>query len=128
MLQPAPTVGDTEWFMHDRFGMFIHWGLYALAARHEWVKNIEEISDADYQKYFDHFNPDLFDPKEWARVAGEAGMNYFVITTSTMKAFVCGTANTPIIRRPKHLMVKTYCIRSWTLFVPKAYASVSTIP
>ena len=34
------TPGDTEWFRHDRFGMFIHWGLYALPARHEWVKNL----------------------------------------------------------------------------------------
>ena len=35
------TPGDTEWFVHDRFGMFIHWGLYALPARHEWIKNKE---------------------------------------------------------------------------------------
>ena len=57
------------WFVHDRFGMFVHWGLYALPARHEWVKNREEISDADYQPYFDHFNPDLYDPTQWARQA-----------------------------------------------------------
>jgi hypothetical protein len=48
-----PTVGDTGWFVHDRFGLFIHWGIYALAARHEWVKNIEKIGDDEYQKYFD---------------------------------------------------------------------------
>ena len=41
------------WFTHDRFGMFIHWGLYSLAARHEWVKNREEIDDAGYQRYFE---------------------------------------------------------------------------
>ena len=45
MLQPEPTRGNTKWFVHDRFGMFIHWGLYALAARHEWVKNREKITD-----------------------------------------------------------------------------------
>ncbi|MDE2798407.1 MAG: alpha-L-fucosidase, partial [Gemmatimonadota bacterium] len=38
--------GDTNWFTHDRFGLFIHWGLYALPARHEWVKQREEIPDA----------------------------------------------------------------------------------
>jgi len=70
----APTVGDTSWFVKDRFGMFIHWGLYALPARHEWVKNIERIDDIDYQKYFDHFNPDLFDPK----VYYYNGFNYFI--------------------------------------------------
>jgi len=67
--------------------MFIHWGLYAQAARHEWVKHREEISDADYQKYFDHFNPDLYDPKAWARTAREAGMKYFVITTKHHEGF-----------------------------------------
>ena len=54
--------GDSSWFVKDRFGMFIHWGLYALAARHEWVKNRERISTEAYQKYFDRFDPDLYDP------------------------------------------------------------------
>lgn len=87
MLQPAPTQGDTKWFVHDRFGMFIHWGTYALAARHEWVKHREEIKDADYQKYFDHFNPDLYDPKAWAKAAREAGMKYFVVTSKHHEGF-----------------------------------------
>lgn len=87
MLKPAPTQGNTEWFVHDRFGMFIHWGLYALAARHEWVKNREELSDAEYQKYFDHFNPDLYDPHQWAQVARDAGMNYVVVTTKHHEGF-----------------------------------------
>ena len=87
MLTPAPTPGKSDWFVHDRFGMFIHWGLYAAAARHEWVKHIEQIGDADYQKYFDHFNPDLYDPKEWARTAREAGMKYFVVTSKHHEGF-----------------------------------------
>ena len=37
---------DRKWFRHDRFGMFIHWGLYAVPGRHEWIKNLERISDA----------------------------------------------------------------------------------
>ncbi len=37
MLQITPTPGDTSWFVHDRFGLFIHWGIYALPGRHEWV-------------------------------------------------------------------------------------------
>ena len=39
------TPGDTAWFRHDRFGMFIHWGLYAMPARHEWVKTNERIPE-----------------------------------------------------------------------------------
>jgi alpha-L-fucosidase len=79
--------GDTSWFTHDRFGMFIHWGLYAMLGRHEWVKQREEIRDEDYQIYFDLFNPDLFEPKEWARAAREAGMKYFVITAKHHEGF-----------------------------------------
>lgn len=84
---PEPTAGDTQWFVDARFGMFIHWGLYALPARHEWVKNHERIHDADYQKYFDHFNPDLFDPRAWAKAARAAGMKYFVITSKHHEGF-----------------------------------------
>jgi alpha-L-fucosidase len=87
MLQPKPTAGDTAWFTQDRFGMFIHWGTYAAAARHEWVRRYERIPDETYQKYFDHFDPDLYDPKAWARAAKNAGMKYFVITTKHHEGF-----------------------------------------
>ena len=79
--------GNTAWFVRDRFGMFIHWGLYALPARHEWIRNIERIPNEDYEIYFEMFDPDLFDPKAWARAAREAGMKYFVITTKHHEGF-----------------------------------------
>ena len=72
-----------QWFKHDRFGMFIHWGLYALAARHEWVQNREEIDDATYRKYFENFDPDLYDPKEWARRAR------FALSPQLKKRLLC---------------------------------------
>lgn len=75
------------WWTNDRFGMFIHWGLYALPARHEWVKNAERLSNEDYQKYFDNFNPDLYNPREWAKMAKAAGMKYAVITTKHHEGF-----------------------------------------
>ena len=81
------TPGDTAWFRHDRFGMFIHFGLYALPSRHEWVKNHECTPEEKYQKYFDHFNPDLFDAREWARQAKAAGMKYAVLTTKHHEGF-----------------------------------------
>ena len=86
-LAPAEAPGDTGWFVHDRFGMFIHWGLYALAARHEWVKSREQMDDEAYRKYFDHFDPDLYDPARWAECASEAGMKYFVVTTKHHEGF-----------------------------------------
>ena len=79
--------GDTSWFTHDRFGMFIHWGLYSMLARHEWIRHYEQISNEEYQKYFDLFYPDMFNPKEWAKAAKEAGMKYFVITTKHHEGF-----------------------------------------
>jgi alpha-L-fucosidase len=85
--KPEATAGNTDWFVHDRFGLFIHWGLYALPARHEWVKNREQIPDSVYDKYFKHFNPDLYDPKEWARAAKNAGMKYFVVTSKHHEGF-----------------------------------------
>jgi alpha-L-fucosidase len=88
---PAETSAQKEarlaWWTDARFGMFIHWGLYAQAARHEWVKKNERITDADYQKYFDVFNPDLFEPREWARQAKAAGMKYAVITAKHHEGF-----------------------------------------
>lgn len=79
--------GDWKWWVRDRFGLFIHWGLYALSARHEWVKMREKMTDEEYQKYFDHFDADLYDPAEWARAAKDAGMKYFVITTKHHDGF-----------------------------------------
>ncbi len=81
------TPGNTEWFVCDRFGMFIHFGLYAMPARHEWIKTKEKISEEKYQKYFDNFNPDLLDAKEWARQAKAAGMKYAVMTTKHHEGF-----------------------------------------
>ena len=77
--QPSPeNLKNREWFQDAKFGLFIHWGIYALPARHEWIKNREKISDEDYQKYFDHFDPDLYNPSTWAQAAKNAGMKYFL--------------------------------------------------
>ena len=81
------TPGDTVWFQHDRFGMFIHWGLYSMPARHEWIKHKESIPEEKYDLYFKHFNPDLYDPKDWARQAKAAGMKYVVLTTKHHEGF-----------------------------------------
>jgi alpha-L-fucosidase len=76
-----------QWWTDARFGMFIHWGIYALPARHEWVKNYERLTNEQYQKYFEEFNPDLYDPRDWARMAKKAGMKYAVITSKHHDGF-----------------------------------------
>lgn len=81
------TPGDTSWFVQDRFGMFIHFGLYAMPGRHEWIKSREMIPEEKYDLYFKHFNPDLFDAKQWAKAAKKAGMKYAVLTTKHHEGF-----------------------------------------
>ncbi|HYA48943.1 MAG TPA: alpha-L-fucosidase, partial [Burkholderiales bacterium] len=77
----------TDWWTEARFGLFIHWGLYALPARHEWVRSREKLTDGAYQKYFERFDPDLYDPAGWARAAASAGMKYFVVTAKHHDGF-----------------------------------------
>ena len=81
------TPGDTSWFVHDRFGMFIHWGSYAMAARHEWVKNRECTPEEHYALYAKYFDPDLYDAREWAKKAKAAGMKYAVMTSKHHEGF-----------------------------------------
>ncbi|HEY9002444.1 MAG TPA: alpha-L-fucosidase [Mucilaginibacter sp.] len=84
---PAQKKQRMKWWTDARFGMFIHWGLYSQAARHEWVKHNEHMTNEEYQKYFDQFDPDHFDPKKWAREAKAAGMKYAVLTTKHHEGF-----------------------------------------
>jgi alpha-L-fucosidase len=76
-----------ERFRERRFGLFVHWGLYAMAARHEWVKNRERLTDEQYEPYFERFDPDRYDPTAWARAAKAAGMRYAVLTTKHHEGF-----------------------------------------
>jgi alpha-L-fucosidase len=75
------------WWTDARFGMFIHFGLYSMPARHEWVKTFERIPETEYDEYFKRFDPDLFDAKRWARAAKAAGMKYAVLTTKHHEGF-----------------------------------------
>ncbi len=84
---PEQKVQRMKWWTDDRFGMFIHWGLYSMPSRHEWVKKNERMTNEEYQKYFELFNPDMYNPKEWAKMAKEAGMKYAIITTKHHEGF-----------------------------------------
>ena len=70
-----------EWWQHDRFGMFIHWGLYSITARDMWYYSNEKVLKEKYEKLAERFDPVDYKPSEWAALAVEAGMKYSVITT-----------------------------------------------
>ncbi|WP_286230030.1 alpha-L-fucosidase [Neobacillus mesonae] len=79
--------GDPSWFIHDRFGMFIHWGLYSLRAKDEWIMTQEKISKEEYEPYLEQFEADLFDAKKWVKQAKQSGMKYIVLTTKHHEGF-----------------------------------------
>ena len=64
-----------------RYGMLIHWGLYSLLERGEWVMWSEAIDKDEYRKLMHRFTAEAFDPHAWAQVAKDAGMKYMVLTT-----------------------------------------------
>ena len=77
----------TAWWREARFGMFIHFGVYAVPARGEWVKSNERLTTEQYQKYVDAFNPVDYDPRAWAHLAKAAGMKYAVMTAKHHDGF-----------------------------------------
>jgi alpha-L-fucosidase len=86
-----------EWFRDVKYGMFIHWGLYAIPAGEwkgqrslglgEWIMNRSKIPVADYEKLAAQFNPVKYNPDEWVQLAQDAGMKYIVITSKHHDGF-----------------------------------------
>ena len=67
MVKQASAQG-LEWYQDSKFGLFIHWGLYALLGRGEWVMFHEKISALDYEALMRQFSPRQFDAHEWVRL------------------------------------------------------------
>ena len=70
-----------KWWTEARFGMFIHWGIYSLLRRGEWIMLRSRIPKAEYAKLADRFDPRKFDASRWVEQAQDAGMRYMVLTT-----------------------------------------------
>jgi alpha-L-fucosidase len=75
------------WFQDARFGLFIHWGVYCLLAKGEWVMYQDRIPIVEYEKLPPKFNPVKFDPDEWCRMVKDAGMKYITITSKHHDGF-----------------------------------------
>ncbi len=86
-----------QWWRDARFGLFIHWGVYAVPAGTykgeripgigEWIMNRGKIPMAEYQEFAKEFNPVKYDPDAWVKLAREAGMKYIVITSKHHDGF-----------------------------------------
>lgn len=75
------------WWRDARFGMFVHYGLYSQLGRQEWSMSAENIPIEEYEKLADRFCPKEGAPREWAKLAKEAGMKYMVLTTRHHEGF-----------------------------------------
>ncbi|MCX6998043.1 MAG: alpha-L-fucosidase [Kiritimatiellaeota bacterium] len=94
---PAQRGARMQWWRAAKFGMFIHWGVYAVPAgvyegkdinfAGEWIMNRGKIPCQVYQRYAQQFNPAKYDPDAWVRLAKEAGMKYIVITSKHHDGF-----------------------------------------
>jgi alpha-L-fucosidase len=91
----------TTWLKEDRFGLFVHWGIYAVPARGEWVRHAERITDAGYDPYLEFFEPDLYDPTSWADEAAGAGMRYVVLTAKHHDGFCLWDSDLTDYKAPK---------------------------
>ena len=87
----------TKWWREAKFGMFIHWGIYAVPADStdlhgnkvagEWYFNNKQMQVRDYEKFAGQFNPVRFDARQWVKTAKDAGMRYIVITSKHHDGF-----------------------------------------
>ena len=76
-----------DWFFEHRFGMFVHWGLYALPAWQEQILWRGNMTRLEYERLAGSFDPNAFDPEEWLDIAEAAGMSYLVFTTKHHDGF-----------------------------------------
>ena len=83
----AANLAARNWFENARFGMFIHWGVYSVPARGEWVMEHEHISVSQYEKFAPEFDPAHFDPRAIVALAKRAGMKYITITSKHHDGF-----------------------------------------
>lgn len=93
--QDSSNAERTAWFREAKFGLFVHWGLYAVPAGEwngstnhaEWIMLTGKIPSAEYEKFAPKFNPVKFNAKQWTQLAKEAGMKYMVITSKHHDGF-----------------------------------------
>jgi len=101
-----------EWWRQARFGMFLHWGVYSIPGRGEWVQFAEQIPVDQYAKLADQFHPEHFDANAWAEIAKAGGMKYMVLTARHHDGFALfddpGSSFTAVKSAAHHDFVADY--------------------
>lgn len=82
-----PLAQRAAWFREARFGLFIHWGVYSVVGKGEWLRESGKIPLAEYNKLHPQFNPAAFNAADWVSQAKRAGQKYLVITTKHHDGF-----------------------------------------
>ena len=82
-----PLAERAAWFQHDRFGLFIHFGVFSQIGKGEWIRESGQIPLAEYNKLLPQFNPSKFNAAEWVGLAKRAGQKYLVLITKHHDGF-----------------------------------------
>jgi len=77
----AENLAAREQFSHDRFGIFVHWGIYSMLARGEWVLQSEKLTQDEYSRLAAGFDPSRFDAEEWIKIFKASGAGYVTVTS-----------------------------------------------
>jgi len=94
-------MNNAGWWRVARFGMFVHWGLYSIPGRGEWLMYCEQVAKSEYEKLARDFNPQRYQPEEWVKLAKSAGMKYIVLTTRHHDGFALFDSKVSDFTAPK---------------------------
>jgi hypothetical protein len=120
---PAQHEARLAWWREARFGIFIHWGLYAIPGRGEWVQWSEQIPNEEYARLADQFRPAQFDASAWAATIKAAGAKYAVLTARHHDGFAL--FDDP---QSEFTSVKTAAHRDFVSFVQDEHRLELTVP
>lgn len=103
---------NRKWFRNTPLGIFVHWGVYSVIGRGEWVLNQEQIPLEEYDAVIPSFKAEKYNPEEWAQAAIDAGAEYMVLTTKHHDGFclfdTVTTDRNAVKNGPKRDLIRLY--------------------